>query len=399
MEKLLKIIGTHDQNTIDQMKACLEPDSAVSGVLCADGHLGYSQPVGGVVAYEGHVSVSGVGYDIACGNKAVKTNLKWSEISKDHSKIADQIQKDISFGVGKSSKKIVSHSLFEDSAWGIPAISGFKKLAEEQLSSCGTGNHYCDVFVDPRDNIWVGVHFGSRGLGHKTASAFLELAGGKDGINEPPTLVSDSTSLGQDYIACMNLAGKYAYAGRDYVCNYIVKNILKGEILDEIHNHHNFAWKENHQGRDLWVVRKGATPAFPNQRGFIGGSMGGSSVIIRGLDSPESKDSLYSTVHGAGRVMSRTQAAGKKKWIFDSVLGKKIPKIVSEGLVNETSMRQKIQNLGIELRGGGADEAPDVYRNLEEVLNFHAGTIAIETVLNPKIVVMAGSKEFDPYKD
>lgn len=398
MTEKLTIVGNHEENTIAQMQNCVA-DDAIRGVLCADGHLGYSQPVGGVVAYSDKISVSGVGYDIACGNKAVKTNLRWVDVQKFQSRIADQIANDISFGIGKDNKKQVDHELFDDVAWKIPFLRDLKQMARQQLGTVGSGNHYCDVFEDEGGFVWVGVHFGSRGLGHKIATNFRLILGGTDRIDAAPTLVDENSTNGQEYIAAMNLAGRYAYAGRDSVCDYIAKNILGGQIVESIHNHHNFAWKEEHDGQSMWVVRKGATPAFPGQRGFIGGSMGGLSVIIKGVDSEQSKNLLYSTVHGSGRVMSRTQAAGKQKWVFDPELKRKVKKIVSEGLVNETSMRHKIKNLGIELRGGGADEAPDVYRPLEDVLAHHAGTIAIETKLQPKIVVMAGKSDFDPYKD
>lgn len=397
-EHSLKVIGNHEQNTIDQIQNCLD-HGGFKAVLCADGHKGYAQPVGGVVAYHDRISISGVGYDIACGNKAVKTNLKGTDIKdKLWPQFADEIAKKISFGVGRVNNDPVDHELFDDETWKMEPVKQLKQMAKQQLGTVGSGNHYADVFLDDQDSVWVGVHFGSRGLGHKIASHFLLVAGGRDGMDVPPTTLDVNSSQGQDYLLCMELAGKYAYAGRDYVVDLIVKEILGGQIIDQVHNHHNFAWKEKHGGNELWVVRKGATPAFPNQRGFVGASMGGNSVILRGVDSPDSQDSLYSTVHGAGRVMSRTQAAGKMKWVAGPD-GKKRPKRVTEGLVNETSMRQKIKNQGIELRGGGADEAPDVYRKLEDVLAAHAGTIEVETWLQPRVVVMAGADTVDPFKD
>ena len=127
-------------------------------------------------------------------------------------------------------------------------------------------------------------------------------------------MLRTSTMLAQDYLAGMHLAGRYAYAGREWVARTIVKKVLWAKIEEEVHNHHNFAWQEEHDGEMQWVVRKGATPAFPGQKGFVGGSMGDNAVIIEGVESPESKEALYSTVHGAGRVMSRTAAKGKQRW-------------------------------------------------------------------------------------
>ena len=125
-----------------------------------------------------------------------------------------------------------------------------------------------------------------------------------------PLVISADSSLGADYLACMHLAGRYAYAGRDWVCAEAAR-ILGANIVEEVHNHHNFAWRENHGGQDLWVVRKGATPAFPGQRGFIGGSMGDISVIVEGVENDQAQWSLYSTVHGAGRVMGRHGGQGQ----------------------------------------------------------------------------------------
>ena len=126
-------------------------------------------------------------------------------------------------------------------------------------------------------------------------------------MNVPPAVIDENSELGQRYIAAMELAGRYAYAGREWVCER-VRRIIGGNETDRVHNHHNYAWRERHGDRDLWVVRKGATPAFPGQRGFVGGSMGDDAVIIEGVDSDEARASLYSTVHGAGRLFGRNEA-------------------------------------------------------------------------------------------
>ena len=190
--------------------------------------------------------------------------------------------RDISFGIGQKSKTRIDHELFEDPAWELSPLRELKQTAAAQLGTVGGGNHYVDIFADEADRIWVGVHFGSRGLGHKTATHFLKAAGGKDGMDVPPTVVSEASPLGEDYIAAMTLAGRYAYAGREAVARHVVRGILRANALEEVHNHHNFAWREEHDGQQYWVVRKGATPAFPGQKGFVGGSMGDDAVIIEG---------------------------------------------------------------------------------------------------------------------
>ncbi|MCL4675420.1 MAG: RtcB family protein, partial [Pararhodobacter sp.] len=243
--------------------------------------------------------------------------------------------------------------------------------------------------------IWIGVHFGSRSLGHSIASHFMKQAGDKLTIMDAtPMTLEVNSPLGQDYIACMRLAGRYAYAGRDWVCDKVV-DILGGDIVDEVHNHHNFAWQEEHGGKTWWVVRKGATPAFPGQRGFVGASMGDVSVILQGVDSAQSRALFHSTVHGAGRVMSRTAAAGRRRRVKTQKTrpdGRVID--VTEwqqvgGAVDFPAVKERIARQGIHLRGASADEAPEVYKDLAEVLDAHDGTLEILHRLRPLIVCMA----------
>lgn len=393
------IIGEHDTDTIRQLERCLAT-GAVRAALCADGHLGYAQPVGGVVAYENAISISGVGFDIGCGNLAVRTDVRATDMRpRDWARIADDIASTISFGVGRSNAERVDHALFEDDdAWSIPFVDSLKPMAQDQLGTVGSGNHYVDIFVSDDGEVWVGVHFGSRGLGHRIATHYLHAAGGSDGMHVDPAVVPLGTTLADDYVAAMSLAGRYAHAGREWVVE-AVTGMLGAKVLDRVHNHHNFAWMEEHGGQRLWVVRKGATPAFPGQRSFVGGSMGDISVILRGVESDLSRELLYSTVHGAGRVMSRRAAAGKTRWKRDPKSGRKEMVRLTPGRVDEREMRRSIASKGIELRGGGPDESPKVYRRLQRVLDAHAGSIEIEHVLHPRVVCMAGATEWDPYRD
>lgn len=375
-----------DDAALEQIKACSKDAAQVA--LMADHHLGYAVPIGGVVAYENQVSPAGVGYDIACGNKAVQVDADVNDVRKNISKIMDDVVRSITFGVGRANRQSVDHELFDDENWKLQPVSELKELAREQLGTVGSGNHYVDIFADEKERIWIGVHFGSRGLGHRTATHFLKAAGAKDGIHVEPVRLDVNSNLGADYLACMELAGKYAYAGRDWVCSRVAA-ILHANVVEEVHNHHNFAWRENHGGKELWVVRKGATPAFPGQKGFVGGSMGDISVIIEGIESNEAPDSLYSTVHGAGRVMSRTQAAGKRKW----------RKGRTGGLISRDMMLEWVRSKNVELRGAGTDESPHCYKRLPEVLEHHKDSIRILHTLTPIGVAMAGENEFDPYKD
>lgn len=374
MTRLIK--GDHDEQTIRQLDTCIK-HGAEHAVLCADGHLGYAVPIGGVLAHPDGVFIQGVGYDIGCGNACLLTDATTGDIAPSIGPIMDSIYQTISFGIGRQNNTRVDHPIFDDDRWKLPAISGLKSLARDQLGTVGSGNHYIDIFADTSDRIWIGVHFGSRGFGHKTATYFMQQAGAKDGFHSPPTLLTSASSLGIDYMECAGLAQEYASAGRLWVIQRVLK-ILGAKAIDLIHNHHNAFWRERHFDQDYWVVRKGATPAFPGQLGFVGGSMGDDAVILEGIESEESKASLYSTVHGAGRVMGRRQA--KKQ-------------------IAREDMDRWIRDRDVELRGGDLDESPHAYRRLPEVLKYHEGTIRVLHVLRPIGVAMAGHDVVDPYKD
>jgi tRNA-splicing ligase RtcB (3'-phosphate/5'-hydroxy nucleic acid ligase) len=408
----MKIFGQHDVQTLSQFNDVRE--RAVDAALMADAHVGYVMPIGGVAAYRDQVSVVGVGFDIACGNAAIRTDLTLESLGRTPDEvrsvlagIADDVAASVSFGMGRrnlADDAPVDHPLFEDAVWrAVPEKHrhGLLTKARQQLGTVGGGNHYVDVFADETGILWVGVHFGSRGFGHTVASAFLALGQGKEWGERAPqreVLLDLGRPVGHDYWHLMNLAGQYAYAGREWVARKVV-SLLGARELELVHNHHNFAWKESHGGEEVVVVRKGATPAFPGQTGFIGGSMGDDAVIVRGA-VPEAapagiqaaqRDALYSTVHGAGRVMSRTQAAGKRN--------RRTGKVTMPGRVTPEMMESWVREKGVILRGGGLDESPHAYRRLPEVLAAQEGTVEILHTLTPLVVVMAGADELDPYKD
>ena len=435
------VFGTHEEKTLKQLADVATRATRVA--LMADGHLGYVMPIGGVAAYDQKVSVVGVGFDIACGNCAIRTDLTLEQLTgitgedqkRNPSRVtgnawlndfATYLQANLSFGIGRKNNADdapVDDPLFMDDAWYVvPNIGRYRDdlrdKARRQLGTIGSGNHYVDVFVDAKDRVWVGVHFGSRGLGHTIATNFLALGHGLrwgDKSKEQEVLLDLDTPLGQDYWALMNLAGRYAYAGREWVAKKVVE-WLGGSVEAMVHNHHNFAWKEQHwveelgATQELIVVRKGATPAFPGQMGFVGGSMGDDSVILRGaeppatLGEPTRQDAaLFSTVHGAGRVMSRTEAAGKRERRSGQLKkykeGPMAGQVINAGRVSPQMMQQWLAKSGVILRGGGCDESPHCYRRLTNVLEAQGDTIEVLETLSPVIVVMAGENEFDPFKD
>lgn len=403
--KQIEIFGREiiDEKSIAQIERCTSENDI--GVLTADAHYGYGHPIGGAVAYKNKISLSGVGFDIACGNKAVRTDIKANQITLP--KIMDEIYSQISFGIGRRNNKSVDHEVLDkiNSAEFKPQRKLFN-LAKEQLGTVGSGNHFVDLFKDDEGFLWIGVHFGSRGFGHRTTMGFIALSKNlsfEDNVKEgsmdsPPILFDIKSELGQAYLEAIKIAGEYAYAGRNLVVNEVLRILDDPKVTFEVHNHHNFAWREEHFGEKYWVVRKGCTPAYPNQLGFIGSNMMDDSVIVEGIDSELSKKALYSTVHGAGRTMSRNEAAGKKKWIRDND-GIKRPITIGRGKVNFEKVRFEMKQRRIELRGSGADEAPECYKKLDDVLSFMGNTIKVIYKLHPIGVAMAGSDIYDPYKD
>ncbi|MGH3040256.1 MAG: RtcB family protein [Gaiellaceae bacterium] len=407
----IKTFGQVDKRSLAQLKRCMEAGDAAFGVLCADHHPGYSQPIGGGIAYEGYVSPSGVGYDIGCGNKATRTELTPADLDAlgGVERIMGEITRRISFGMGVAARERADHPVLDtiQSADFAPQRK-LSQLAESQLGTVGSGNHYVNLMEDEEGLVWVGVHFGSRGFGHKTASGFLALAQGlpfegratEGAMDSPPVLFEVGSELGDAYVGAMELAGEYAYAGRDIVVAKVLE-ILGAEAVHEVHNHHNFAWREEHFGRMYWVIRKGCTPARPGQDGFVGGSMGDESVILEGVGGEEAEASLFSTVHGAGRVMSRSKAAGRFRYRKQVVDGRtvRVSEQVKAGVVDWPAVQARLREQGIVLVGGGADEAPEVYRRLPDVLAAHAGSVRVTHRLRPLGVAMAGRDVYDPYKD
>jgi len=404
-EKLKAVFGDPDEGALRQIETCLADDRAVAGALMADHHLGYSMPIGGVVAYEDAISPSGVGFDIACGNKAVRTDIRADEIEVEP--ILREIERRVAFGLGRKNPEPIESPVLElDERWkAVEELDpSLRKRAREQLGTVGSGNHYVDLLTDEDGWLWVACHFGSRGFGHRIASGFLNLAAGKPFSerireSEEPAVLDVNTTRGDLYFALMGLAGEYAYAGRDLVIEQILEILGRPAVAESVHCHHNFAWLEN----GLYVVRKGATP-LTNEPAFIGGSMGDISVVVRGTG--EDIGALGSAPHGAGRLISRTKAAGKWKKVTgtrrrpdgSTYKFKRRVRDKSTALIDFESVKSELSSRGITVLGAGADEAPAVYKDLTGVLAQHPN-IQVEHTLKPIGVVMAGEDVFDPYKD
>ena len=216
----IPVWGTPLDNAVDQIVTCRE--TAEHAALMAGHHLGYSMPIGGVCAYAGQISPTGVGYDISCGRKAVRIDVDAKQVRRDIQSLMDEIWDTLSFGVGLKNKEQGDHPLFDnDEAWDVLIARSMKGLAREQLATIGSGNHYVDLFVDESDRVWIGAHLGSRGFGHRVATHFFQRAGKRK--RDQPVLFDTDSETGCEYIACMKLAGRYAYAGRDWVCERVAR--------------------------------------------------------------------------------------------------------------------------------------------------------------------------------
>ncbi len=397
MDGKMAWFGEHDERTLAQMRRCVGDERVLRGVICADGHVGFGVPIGGVIAYRDAVSPSAVGFDIACGILAVRTNAALVDVRPSLPRLLDDIARTVAFGLGRSSPVPVNDVVLDDPAWKeVAEIAPLRAKAAAQLGTVGSGNHFIDILTDEDDRLWIAAHFGSRGLGHGICSGFLNLAANRpfdatpprESMDAPPVVIPASSSIGAAYLRAMRLAGDYAYAGREYVVGQVL-GLLGARPQEAVHNHHNFAWTEEHGGERLFVVRKGATPAWPGQTGFVGGSMGDIAAIVQGVDTPEAALALRSTIHGAGRILSRTAAKGKHRKGHEKV----------KGLVTRQDMAEAMHRFGALVRGGDVDEAPQVYRPLKPVLEAHAGSLAVLHRLRPVGVVMAGADIQDPYKE
>ena len=429
MSNVLSVLGDPvDQGALDQLKRCLEHPSAKWGALNADHHLGYSMPIGGVIAYENAISPTGVGYDIGCGNLAVNTHMTMSDLESasafdgctDDNAVGhymDKIYNDFKFGMGAQYESCVfpEDAVFQSPKWEREELAPLKDMAMKQFGTIGSGNHYIDLFKSDKGEIWIGVHFGSRGLGHKITTGYMNLMqgkpwdakGGQGDMNDPGLVYLADSTIGKGYIEAMQLAGDYAWESREWVVSQIIEMLGCGKEAHGphwVHNHHNYAWKETHFDTEVWVVRKGATPNFPagidgrleGQRSFIGGSMGEKAVIVEALDSVKSRHTLFSTVHGAGRTMSRTAAAGKFIKQYDEKGKKKRTSLRDgKGALNYAGWKKQMELADVYLRGGDLDEAPGAYKNLEDVL-IEQGmreTFTVKEILTPIGVAMAGPED------
>ncbi len=373
--------GLEHEAVMQMEKACLLP-VAVAGALMPDAHVGYGLPIGGVLATENAVVPYAVGVDIACRMKMTVLDVPVLELDRHPERLTRAIEAETRFGIGASFKNRRYHEVM-DADWEVsPITKQNKDRAWSQLGTSGSGNHFVEFgfFTShgqihglvPGTYLALLSHSGSRGTGAAVCNHYSKLA-----FSQFPDLPSELKRLawlsldsqeGQEYWAAMELMGRYAAANHALIHKHVAAN-LGAEVLLDLENHHNFAWKEKHVingvEKEVIVHRKGATPAGEGMLGIIPGSMASPGFVVSGKGNPES---LNSASHGAGRVMSRTQATKTFEW-------KKV----------NAFLREK----GVTLISAGLDEAPMVYKNIHEVMAAQKDLVTILGQFDPKLVKMA----------
>jgi tRNA-splicing ligase RtcB (3'-phosphate/5'-hydroxy nucleic acid ligase) len=373
--------GLEHEAVMQMEKACLLP-VAVAGALMPDAHVGYGLPIGGVLATENAVIPYAVGVDIACRMKMTVLDVPVRELERHPERLTRAIEAETRFGVGASFKNRRHHAVL-DADWEVsPITKQNKDRAWSQLGTSGSGNHFVEFgFFTSHGQIhgleagtYLALlsHSGSRGTGAAVCDHYSKLA-----FSQFPDLPSELKRLawlsldseeGQEYWAAMELMGRYAAANHALIHKHVAAN-LGAEVLLDLENHHNFAWKERHVingvEKEVIVHRKGATPAGQGVLGIIPGSMASPGFVVSGKGNPES---LNSASHGAGRVMSRTQASKTFEW-------KKV----------NAFLREK----GVTLISAGLDEVPMVYKNIHEVMAAQKDLVTILGQFDPKLVKMA----------
>ncbi len=371
-----------EPDSIRQMEnACKLPVSVV-GALMPDAHVGYGLPIGGVLATEGAVIPYAVGMDIACRMKLTVLDLPLETLEKRQDRLARAIEEETCFGVGGHFKRKKQHAVMDED-WSCSRITNRDKdKAWKQLGTSGSGNHFVEYGILTLETPDLGLeagrylallsHSGSRGTGGEVATFYSRLA-----MDLHPELPKElrylawldlSSEEGQEYWRAMELMGRYAAANHELIHRSIARNLNVSVLLD-IENHHNFAWKEKHQGRDLIVHRKGATPAGEGAVGIIPGSMGTPGYVVRGKGHP---DSLNSASHGAGRRMSRKAAKGQYTW---------------------QDLKRFLDERGVTLLSAGLDEVPMAYKDIDTVMAAQSDLVDIVARFDPKLVKMAPAGE------
>jgi len=373
--------GLEPESVRQLENACALP-VAVRGALMPDAHVGYGLPIGGVLATRNAVIPYAVGVDIACRMKLSVFDLPAAAVTDDAASLTKAIEAETRFGVGAKFRDRRAHDVMDDD-WTVTELTRqLKDKAWSQLGTSGSGNHFVEFGTIEIDRQELGLepgtylallsHSGSRGSGATIADHYSKRA-----MAAHPELPKELTHLawldldsddGQEYWRAMELMGRYASANHACIHRHVAKH-LGAEVLAGVENHHNFAWREEHDGEAVIVHRKGATPAGAGTLGVIPGSMASATYVVRGKGSAAS---MNSAAHGAGRVMSRSKA--KKTFAWPEV-------------------RKLLQARGVTLLSAGLDEVPMVYKDIDAVMAAQSDLVAPIAKFFPRIVKMASEGE------
>ena len=369
-----------DRAAIGQMRNACRIPVAVQGALMPDAHPGYGLPIGGVLATDNAVIPFAVGVDIACRMKLSIVDLPIVGIERDREHLGRVLEQKTCFGSGGAFKSPKDHSVMHEDWDFSPVTKRIKGKAQSQLGTSGSGNHFVEYGVITLDEPDLGLdagqyvailsHSGSRGPGAAVADHFwkqaMELHKGLPKQLRHLGWLDLDTDLGKEYWLAMQLMGRFAAANHEIIHRELVRT-LKTKVLSAIENHHNFAWKEPHGGREVIVHRKGATPAASKDLGIVPGSMASPGFLVRGRGVPES---LNSASHGAGRLMSRSEAKNSFAW---------------------SNVKKDLDAAGITVLSAGIDECPGAYKDIHTVMRQQKDLVEVIARFDPKIVKMAPS--------
>lgn len=386
-----------EEGALLQMQTAAKLPVAVAGALMPDAHQGYGLPIGGVLATNNAIIPYAVGVDIGCRMCLSVFAIDPEELKKREAWFQRELVANTLFGAGRefskldvfsapSAVEVLDRKEFNE----ISFLSGLQSKAMKQLGSSGSGNHFVEfgkveiTDADNTMNLPVGnytgllTHSGSRGLGANIANHYTQIAMQRTVLPKEAkhlAWLGLDTQEGMEYWLAMNLAGDYASA-----CHHTIHAKISRAIgekpLATVENHHNFAWKEmlsveGKEAQEVIVHRKGATPAGKDVLGIIPGSMTAPGFIVKGKGEVAS---LNSASHGAGRKMSRSKALAN---------------------ITHEALKRELKEHGVKLVGGGLDEAPFAYKDINEVMRSQSNLVDVLGKFHPAIVQMDGS---DPRK-
>lgn len=365
-----------------QMYTALKLPVSLAGALMPDAHAGYGLPIGGVLATDNAVIPYGVGVDIGCRMCLSVYELPAAMVDTGLDALQKALLDHTVFGAGGESarNRRGDHAILEDARFGeLPILKRLVDRAFQQLGTSGAGNHFVEFgtldvvtgqlgpAVPPGSYLALLSHSGSRGLGATVANHYTQLAMKQSHLPSKAqhlAWLSLDADEGREYWLAMNLAGDYAAACHDVIHRRIAAALGTRPLL-RVENHHNFAWREQHQGREMIVHRKGATPAGKGVLGIIPGSMTAPGYLVAGRGVYEA---LCSASHGAGRQLSRSEAKRS---------------------INAKMLRHELSEKGVTLLGGGVDEAPGAYKDIDEVMRAQEQLVDIVGRFQPRVVRMA----------